>query len=296
MQSESLWSKLAARAVQAFEQLGGSLFDAGLFLAAFAVLYLPGRFLVLPATRRFLDAAAVDPSYELPALKLLHAVIAVFAVFIAIAVSGVASYLQATQALAAAATLAVGFAAQDVLGNFVSGVFIVVDPTFNIGDWIAWKDKEGVIEDISFRVTRVHTFDNELISVPNSELTDNAVRNPVAKDRLRINVELGIGYEDDIERGRAAIVDVAAQHPEILDRPAPSVQVSDLAASYVGLTARFWIAHPARTDTIRIRSEFTQAIKERFDAEGIEMPYPYRQLTGSLDVRQRSASGPDEPS
>ncbi len=295
MQPQSLVDQLVARTTAALGSLAVSLFDAALFLGAVLVIYLPGRLVLLPGMRRLLDELAVDQSLELPVLKVLHAAIILFSLFIATAASGVASYIQTTAAFAAAATLALGFAAQDVLGNFVSGVFIVMDPKFNIGDWIAWKDKEGIIEDISFRVTRVHTFDNELISVPNSELTQNAVTNPVAKDHLRIGMNFGIGYEDDVDRAREAIVDVAQSREEILDRPAPTVFLTELADSYVGLTVRFWISNPERTDFVRIRSEFAQAVKERFDEEGIEMPYPYRQLTGTIDTREAPpADAPDE--
>jgi small-conductance mechanosensitive channel len=135
-------------------------------------------------------------------------------------------------------------------------------------------------------VTRVHTFDNELITVPNSELTTNAIVNPVAKDRLRITSEFGIGYADDIDAAREILVDVASDMPGILERPAPTVHLTDLGESAVGLTVRFWIDEPAHVDFVRVRSAYSQRVKERFDAAGIEMPYPYRQLTGSIETRE----------
>jgi small-conductance mechanosensitive channel len=258
----------------------------GIFLAVFVTIYAPGRFLVVPVAKRTLDSLAVDQTFELPFLKVLHAAIAIFAAFLAATTSGFASFLVAAEALAAALTIALGFASQDVLGNLVSGVFIVLDPQFKIGDWIEWDDKEGVIEDISFRVTRVHTFDNELISVPNSELTANAVTNPVAKDRLRVSMDFGIGYEDDIDRAREIMIEAARSHPEILDRPGATVRLEEFAPSYVDVRVRFWIGNPARTDFVRIRSEYAQTVKERFDAAGVEMPYPYRQLTGTVGTHE----------
>ncbi|WP_267640539.1 mechanosensitive ion channel family protein [Haloarchaeobius amylolyticus] len=261
--------------------------DAAVFVAVAAVIFLPGRYLVVPGARWLMDAANVDDTLELPLLKVLDAGFALFAVFTAITVSGVASFLATKEAITAGATIAIGFASQDVLGNLVSGVFIVLDPTYNIGDWIQWKDKEGIIEDISFRVTRIHTFDNELVTVPNSELTKNTITNPVAKERLRVTFPFGVGYEDDLERAQAIIVEAALAHDEILDRPGPSVRIQELGDSAVILESRFWIDTPARTDFIRIRSEFVENVKAQYDAEGISLPAPQRELSGSIETTEQ---------
>ncbi|MFB6166244.1 MAG: mechanosensitive ion channel family protein [Haloarculaceae archaeon] len=249
-----------------------------------AAVYLPGHYLVVPTARRLLDRIGADQTLELPFLKVLDLAFLVVAVLAAAAAADLGHWLQATEAIAAAATIALGFAAQDVLGNLVSGVFIVVDPSYNIGDWIRWEDREGVIEDISFRVTRVHTFDNELITVPNAELTTNAVVNPVAKDRLRVTAEFGVGYGEDIDRVRDLLVAVARDQDGVLDRPAPSVRLVDLGESAIVLRARFWISEPARTDVVHVRSAYVQRATERLLGAGVELPYPYRQLTGAVDL------------
>jgi small-conductance mechanosensitive channel len=269
----------------------GSVFA---FFVGGAIVYLPGRYLVVPGARRLLDWYGLEANIELPFLKILEAAFAVAGAFVGISLSGLGQFLTASEAIGAAATIAFGFAAQDVLSNLVSGAFIVLDPKFNIGDWIEWDDNEGIVEDISFRVTRIHTFDNELITVPNAKLAQAAIRNPVAKDRRRISYEFGIGYDDDIDRATAILVEEAGRNPNILDRPRPTVVISELAESYVGLTARFWIDQPQRTDFLRIRTTYVQAVKERFDAEGIEMPYPYRQLTGTVGTRVVEAEDPAE--
>jgi small-conductance mechanosensitive channel len=275
-------------------RFGDALTAGGVFLVVLAVVYAPGRLLVVPLLKRAEARIDVDETLTNPAIKIANAVFAVFALYAAVTVSGIASTPEATAAVTAAATIAVGFAAQDVLGNLVSGAFIVTDPKFHIGDWIRWNGKEGIVEDISFRVTRVHTFDNELITVPNSELTKHAVVNPASKDRLRVSLEFAIGYEDDIDHARDVLVETATDNDEILDRPRATVHVTELSDSYVGLTARFWISDPARTDVVRIESEYVQSVKERFDAAGIEMPYPYRQLTGTVETRSLPPLAGDE--
>ncbi|WP_323675719.1 mechanosensitive ion channel family protein [Halorubellus sp. PRR65] len=265
-----------------FEEFFALALDASVLVVVVAAIYFPGRYLLVPALGWLLDALNVDDAFALPAVNLLQAIILLFAAFAGFTVSGLASFLAATQAITAGATIAIGFASRDVLGNLVSGAFIVLDPTYNIGDWIQWNDSEGIIEDISFRVTRIHTFDNELVVVPNSELTANAVTNPAAKDRLRVTTTFGIGYEDDIERAQSVIVETVLANDDIVDRPGPTVRVAELGDNAILLDARFWIADPARSDFVRIRSDLTTAVKSRFDEEGISLPAPQRELSGAV--------------
>lgn len=259
------------------------------FAVSWLAIYALARVVVVPAVRRLLDRAGVPGSVEFPVLKLLDAAFLVGGFLVGAAASGLTNYLAATAAVTAAATVALGFASRDVLSNVVSGVFIVVDPKFNVGDWIRWGDREGVVEDVSFRVTRVHTFDNELISVPNSELATTAVTNPAAKDRLRITLDFDVGYDEDLDRARAILREVAFDHPEIIDRPRATVYVEDLAADAVRLRTRFWIARPSRSDYVRIRSKFAEAAIERLDAAGFDAPHPTRELTGSIETRTPAA-------
>jgi len=179
---------------------------------------------------------------------------------------------------------------QNVIANFVAGVFIYTDKPFKIGDWIEWDggDYSGVVEDISLRVTRVRTFDNELLTVPNSALTDNVLKNPVDADKLRLKFVFGIGYDDDIEQATEIIVEEAERHPDILDDPAPSVRVTELGDSDVGLQSRIWIADPSRADFVRTRGEYVTDVKKRFDEEGIDIPYPVRTLEGDLALETSS--------
>ncbi|TKX77360.1 mechanosensitive ion channel family protein, partial [Halorubrum sp. SD626R] len=172
----------------------------------------------------------------------------------------------------------------DLIGNFVAGVFILKDKPFEVGDWIEWNGNAGRVEDIDLRVSRVRTFDNERVTVPNGDLANNAVTNPVAYETLRQKFVFGIGYDDDIDEATDIIVDEAAEHDEILDDPAPSVRLTELGDSAVGLQARIWIADPDRGDFVRVRSEYVTAVKEAFDDAGIDMPYVHRQLTGSVEV------------
>ena len=257
---------------------------AAMFLVAFLVIYVVGRLAILPLVDRVLQARDLDEHARTPLRRVASIVILFAAVAIAFGAAGLGNFLTAIATIGAAATLAIGFAMQDVLKNFVAGVFIYTDKPFRIGDWIEWDGNAGIVEDISLRVSRVRTFDNELLTVPNSQLTDGVIKNPVAKDKLRLKFVFGIGYDDDIDQATEIILEEARNHAEIMDDPEPSVRLTELADSYVGLQSRIWIANPSRADWVRTRAEYVKSVKERFDGEGVEIPYPQRDLSGGIEL------------
>jgi small-conductance mechanosensitive channel len=281
----------APDAVSAFlEQLGvpgslaGPIAAAVVFVAVLVVVYFVGRSLARPLTNRTLERRGLGEHAKRPIRRLVGILVGFVAVSVAFGLAGFGNFLQSLATVAAAATLAIGLAMQDVIKNFVAGVFIYTDKPFRIGDWIEWDDRSGIVEDISLRVSRVRTFDNELLTVPNAQLTDGVIKNPVAKDKLRMKFVFGIGYDDDIEEATDIIMAEAEANDDILTDPAPSVRLTELADSYVGLQCRFWIQNPSRADFVRTRGEYVTAVKQRFDDAGINIPYPQRDLSGGLDL------------
>jgi small-conductance mechanosensitive channel len=264
------------------------------FVVTSIALYIIGRTVVLPLVRRALDVRGLEEQAKRPLLRLTRLGIGFVAVAVAFGFAGYGSILTSLATIGAAATLAVGFALQDVLKNFVSGVFIYTDRPFRIGDWIEWGESgyAGIVQDISLRVTRVRTFDNELLTVPNSQLTEGVIKNPMAYDTLRLSIGFGIGYEDDVERAAEILIEEAERHEDILDDPAPVFHMSEeaLADSYVGLTARIWIEDPSRADFLEIRSEYIKNVKQRFDEEGIEIPFPQVDLSGGIDLTNQQVT------
>ncbi|MFB6103806.1 MAG: mechanosensitive ion channel family protein [Halobacteriaceae archaeon] len=254
------------------------------FIVSLIVIYLLGRMLVVPLVGRFLDSRGLDAHTKRPLQRLTKLLLGFLAVSVAFGLAGYGNFLTSLATVAAAATLAIGFAMQDVIANFVAGVFIYTDRPFRIGDWIEWDGNAGIVEDISLRVTRVRTFDNELLTVPNSQLTSGVIKNPVAKDTLRVKTVFGIGYDDDIQAATDIILEEAAANPEILEDPEPSVRLTELGDSSVGLQARIWIDDPGRSDFVKTRADFVTAVKERFDEAGIDIPYPTRTLDGDIAV------------
>ncbi|AXG05642.1 mechanosensitive ion channel family protein [Haloplanus rubicundus] len=254
-----------------------------LFVVVFVVLYLLGRYFVVRAVKTSLRHREFDETLVGLAVSTTVGIIAVVAVALAATVAGFGIVLAAFATLAGALALAVGFAAQDLIANFVAGVFIIQDEPFTVGDWIEWNGNEGVVREIQLRVTKLDTFDNELVTVPNSDLANAAVINNVANDRRRVSVGFGIGYADDIEQARDAIVDEGSRIDGVLGDPEPTAPVVSLGDSAVVLSGRIWI-DPNESSYGSVRARFVEAVKERFDAEGIDMPYPNTELSGGIEV------------
>ena len=269
--------------------LTGILFSAALFLVGFVGVLLLGKFVLVPAVNRVLGSRGFDEAVRSLGSSVANAVVWVAAIAIGFTMAGYGAFLSAFAVFGGAIALAVGFAAQDLLGNFVAGIFILKDKPFEVGDWIEWDGNSGRVEDIDLRVSRVRTFDNERITVPNGDLANNAVTNPVAYETLRQKFVFGIGYDDDIAQATDIIVEKAEAHDEILDDPGVSVRLVELGDSAVGLQSRWWISDPDRGDFVRVRSEYVTEVKEAFDEAGIDMPYVHRQLTGSVEVLESVA-------
>jgi small-conductance mechanosensitive channel len=254
-----------------------------LFVVVFVLVYLLGKRVVTGAVREGLRRREFDETLVGLAVSTSVVAVAVVSVALAATVAGFGVVLAAFATLAGALALAVGFAAQDLIANFVAGVFIIQDEPFEVGDWIEWSGNEGVVREIQLRVTKLDTFDNQLVTVPNSDLASAAVINNVANEQRRVSVGFGIGYDDDIEGAREAIVEEASRIDGVLDDPAPSAPVTSLGDSAVVLSGRLWI-DPEESGYGPVRSQFVERVKERFDAAGIDMPYPNTEVSGSVAV------------
>lgn len=256
----------------------------GEFLLVVTVIYIPGHYLVRPAIQWVFASQELEPTLEQTIEKLLDVVVLVGAFAVGAWAAGLTAFLGGSALIAAALTLAVGFAAQDVLSNFVAGVFIVHDENFNIDDRIEWGDKSGFIDDIGFRVTRIRTFNNETVTVPNTELATTPVTNRMSNDRLRISHAFGVGY-GDTEDATRILLDAATDNEAILADPEPSVRVADLTDTAILLRARFWIADPDREEFSATRSEYIRTVTDRCQSAGVDLTTTSQHsLSGELTV------------
>jgi len=208
------------------------------------------------------------------------------AVAIAATVAGFPAILSAFATLAGALALGVSFAAGDIIENFVAGIFILKDKPFEVGDYIEWDGNSGIVREINLRVTKLDSFDNEQLTVPNGDLANAVVTNPVANDTRRLTFDFGIEYGASIADARAAILEEAREIDGVLDDPEPAAPVTGLGDSAVVLNGRVWI-DPAETGAGGVKHTLVENVKRRFDEEGIGMPYPYTELTGEIDINSR---------
>lgn len=184
---------------------------------------------------------------------------------------------------AGVAGVAIGFAAKDTLSNLIAGILLLIDRPFEIGDrievWSAPKGSSswGDVMDIGLRATKIKTTDNIVIVIPNNEIMKRDIVNyTLISSDIRVRINIGVSYDTDIERAKQVITKVAEGIDWVLKEPAPKVVVRAFGESSVDLQLRVWIANARnRMNTI---SAVTDQVKTAFDAEGIEIPYPKRDI------------------
>lgn len=176
--------------------------------------------------------------------------------------------------------VAFGFAAQDLLGSLVSGMALLLDRPFRIGDWIRVNDHEGQVTGLSMRTTRIRTRDNSTVNVPNREIAGGTVLNLTQNGPLRLSVLISIAYSADVEQARQVLLEVMNAHPALLheeDRQ-PAVLVNALAPSTVDLLMVFWIEEEEVPAYPLIEMQLRERAKAALDGAGIEIPFPNLQL------------------
>ena len=184
---------------------------------------------------------------------------------------------------AGVAGIAIGFAAKDTLSNLIAGVLLIIDRPFEIGDRIeVWSAPSGSatwgdVVDIGIRATRIKTTDNIVIIIPNNEIMKRDIVNyTIQSEQIRVRVDIGVAYDADIEKAKKVIIQVAESADWILKNPPPKVVVRNFGESSVDLQLRVWIENARkRMDTI---SYVIDHVKAAFDKEGIEIPFPRRDI------------------
>lgn len=274
-------------------QYQGIAQNAGVFLGTVVGIYLAGRALILPPVARVVRARNPNNRTIAGAIELyLRVLFVVIAIPIGIGAAGLGGVAARSGIVLAAATLALGVAGQDVIGNLVSGVFLVADPDFNIGDYIEWDSKAGTIEEIDLRVTRLRTPGGEIVVVPNTMLTTAAIRRPFARDRYRLTERITVGYTENLDAVRRTMADVAAEDPRVLTDPAPEIHVTELGGSAVEVTAWFWVDDPMEVDIAAVRTEYRMRAKQRLLDAGVTVAPPTQQdLSGKLRIDSTGSDG-----
>ena len=189
--------------------------------------------------------------------------------------------------------LVVGMAARQTLGAVLAGFVIMFSRPFTVGDWIVVGENEGRVTEITIMNTRIRTFDGELVVIPNDTVSGTAVTNRTENGRLRIEVEVGVDYESDLESAAAIAQQAVERVDQVLDRPEPKVVHKRVGDSAIVLGVRFWIDNPSARRRWKTQTAVIEAVVSAFETEGIKIPFPQRELmaraeTGGFRLDERS--------
>lgn len=170
-----------------------------------------------------------------------------------------------------AAGLAIGLALKDSLSNFASGVILILFRPYRVGDFVTVGGEAGNVVSIDMFNTTLNSVDNKRVIVPNSNITGNVITNVTANDTRRVDLVIGIGYDDDIKKAKDVLTRIVSEESRILPEPKTNIAVSELGDSSVNFIVRPWVK---TEDYWNVYFALTEKIKLTFDAEGIGIPYP----------------------
>ncbi|MBU0664589.1 MAG: mechanosensitive ion channel [Proteobacteria bacterium] len=178
-------------------------------------------------------------------------------------------------AILGAAGLAIALALKDSLANFASGLMLIMFRPFKVGDVITASGVTGTVRDIDIFSTIILTGDNQKIIVPNSGITSGIITNINAESTRRIDLTIGIGYQDDSNQAKEVLFELLQADKRILTDPAPQIAIAELAESSIQIVVRPWVQ---TSDYWDVRFDLTEKIKISFDEKGISFPYPQRDV------------------
>lgn len=263
--------------VNKYAEMAQSLaFAYGPKIVAAIVIFLLGKWLSGILSRvvgRAMTRAGTDAMLVKFVESLVYAALLAFVVLAALAQLGI----QTTSFIAVigAAGLAIGLALQGSLSNFAAGVMLIIFRPFKVGDFIDAAGVSGSVEEILIFSTKLKSPDNKQLYVPNGSILSGTIVNYSAKDQRRVDLKFGCGYDDDIKKAKALLEEIVTSNPLVLSDPAPTIGVLELGDSSVNFAVRPWVN---TADYWNAYFQITEAVKQRFDEEGISIPFPQRDV------------------
>ncbi len=244
----------------------------GLKIIGAILVLIVGRFVAGLARKgigRALESRKTDPAIIGFVKGIVYYLILIVTVLAALRNFGVET--ASLVAVLGAAAFAIGFALQGSLSNFAAGVMLLIFRPYTLGDYVEVAGVAGSVKDMGLLTTEMATPDNVKIMVPNGKVFGDIMKNYSANDTRRIDLVIGIGYGSSIEKSVKVMSDILAADERVLKDPAPQIAVSELADSSVNFVVRPWVN---KADYWAVKFDLTQRIKEAFDREGIEIPFP----------------------
>ena len=250
--------------------------DIGMKLLAAVLIFLIGRWvahLVVKGLSRAMAKTEMEDTLEKFLCSILNAVLMTVVLIATIGALGVET--TSLLAVLGAAGLAIGLALQGSLSNFASGVLIVMFRPYKVGDFIDAAGVAGTVAEVQIFTTTLKTPDNKKVIVPNSQIMNGVITNVSAFDTRRVDLVVGCGYGDDIDKVYNVIREILDSDDRILKDPAPSVDLNTLADSSVNFNVRPWVK---KEDYWAVYNSVTEQVKRRFDTAGLNIPYPQQDV------------------
>jgi len=250
--------------------------DFGLRLLYAVLIIFVGRWVVkllLKIIKSALEKTTVEETIRIFVANLLNSLLMVI-IFIA-AINQLGIETTSIIAMLGAAGLAIGLALQGSLANFAAGILIVIFRPYKVGDYIEAGSAAGTVLDIQIFSTVLKTPDNKVVVVPNGTIMDSSIINYTGQETRRVDIIASCGYEDDIDKVKDILQDILNQDERILKEPEPRIAVSELADNSINFIVRPWVNS---SDVLSVKYSILEQIKKRFDAEGISIPYPQRDV------------------
>jgi small conductance mechanosensitive channel len=248
----------------------------GLRIVIALLIFVIGKLIagmIRKGVRRGMERSKVDPVLVGFLSNIVFYLLMVAVLITAVSQLGI--HTTSFVAVLGAAGLAVGLALQGSLSNFASGVLIILFRPFKVGDFVEAGGVMGVIDEIGILTTNMHSPDNRGIIVPNSQIMGGHIVNFNANETRRCDMVFGISYSDDIDKAKALLADILEKDARCLKDPAPTIAVSELGDSSVNLVCRPWVN---AADYWGVLFDTHEAVKKRFDAEGVSIPFPQRDV------------------
>jgi len=240
------------------------------------IIYIVGRFAAQMTARvvsKMMTKAKVDETLVKFCASLTYIGILAFVIMAALEKIGVKTTSFA--AIIAAAGLAIGLSLQGTLGNFAAGVMLMLFRPFKVGDFIEGGGTAGIVEEIHIFNTLLKSGDNKQIIVPNGQIIASTITNYSAKETRRIDLVIGVAYDADLKMVRSVLEDILGKEERVLPDPEPTIGLLELGESSVNFAVRPWVNTADYWPTL---FSLQETIKLRFDAEGIAIPFPQRDV------------------
>jgi small-conductance mechanosensitive channel len=246
-----------------------------MFLIVIAGFAVASRLLQRVLRSQIFSRTRIDEGIQYTLTRISHYVIMIIGAVVAFQFIGID--LTGLAIIVGFLSVGIGFGLQNITSNFVAGLILLLERPIKVGDRVMVGDQEGDVVEIKMRSTTIRTLNNIAVIVPNSDFVSSKLENwSYGDQRVLLDIDVGVSYGSDLETVMRSLKEVAEEHPEVLKNPAPDVLHRGFGDSAWNMRLRVWLEHPRRH--LQARSDINCAIVRKFQQNGVEIPFPQRDL------------------